>query len=1076
MKYHAAALVTISVLAGTAHAADKPVIAPPPAWVKPVAIPTASAKPDEAPVRILLSDQQILLDRDGQTVYSEVALKLQTPQGLAAGNISFPWRPDTDTLTVHKLLIRRGDQVIDVLASGQTFTVLRREQNLENATLDGMLTATIQPEGLQVGDIIDFAASISSSDPIMKGHVEQIAAAWNGIPVGRAHLRMQWPTTLPARLRAPYFPAAKPIKAGGVTSVEFALDNLEPLVPPKGAPLRYQLGRMIELTDFANWSDLGALMAPLYVKAATLPGQGPLRTELDRMTKLSPDPKVRAEAALALVQDRVRYVALAMGAGGYVPADAELTWSRRYGDCKGKTALLLALLHAMDIEAVPVAVNATTGDGLDARLPMVGLFNHVLVRATIAGQVYWLDGTRAGDSELGRLQVPNFGWGLPLVAKEATLVRMLPAPLTQPGSDVAIHIDARAGLTVPAPTRIETVIRGDDAVTVNAGLATLTGEARDRALRQYWKGEYDFIDVTSATATFDAKAGELRMAMEGVARMDWSRGEYETDGTSIGYKADFSRDAGQDRDAPFVVAYPYFSRVVETIALPRGFREQSAAQAALNQTIAGVTYHRSAGISGQVFTVEKTEKSVTPEFPARDAPAAQAMLRELADKRVYLRRPEGYSLTDAEVTASLATTPATADAFVTRGNMLLDRGRFDEAIKDFQQALALDPKHVNALADRGIAYVWKGDDVAAAQDLDAAQALDARNPVVFRARGLMAQRRGDFKAAVAAYTTSLEIEPNSVFALAKRADAYHRAGDDAAALRDADAVIRRRPDMPDLYLLRANIFRNGGKLEEALKEAAALEAAMPDNAYAHVAAANLYRAMHHDADAMKAYQSALAIKPEAYIYVNRSQYRPAADVAGKRADLDAAIKLDPTYVPAMIAKAKLQSDTGEVAGAIATLDTALVRQPGGAGILTYRGIAYARGGDRVRAEKDFAQSRNNATEPAELNNICWAKATAGVALESALIDCNAALARQPDVAGFLDSRALVSLRLGRLDAAIADYDHALAKNGKSASSLFGRAVAWARKGDKAKSDADAAAASSIDPDIRNTFEGYGITL
>jgi transglutaminase-like putative cysteine protease len=51
----------------------------------------------------------------------------------------------------------------------------------------------------------------------------------------------------------------------------------------------------------------------------------------------------RAEAALALVQDRVRYVALAMGAGGYVPADAAETWSRRYGDCKGKTALLLVV-------------------------------------------------------------------------------------------------------------------------------------------------------------------------------------------------------------------------------------------------------------------------------------------------------------------------------------------------------------------------------------------------------------------------------------------------------------------------------------------------------------------------------------------------------------------------------------------------------------------------------------------------------------------------------------------------------------------------------------------------------------
>jgi transglutaminase-like putative cysteine protease len=81
-------------------------------------------------------------------------------------------------------------------------------------------------------------------------------------------------------------------------------------------------------------------MAPLYEKAAAIPAQGPLRSELERIQSLSPDPKVRTEAALALVQDRVRYVALEMGAGGYVPTDAETTWSRRYGDCKGKTALL----------------------------------------------------------------------------------------------------------------------------------------------------------------------------------------------------------------------------------------------------------------------------------------------------------------------------------------------------------------------------------------------------------------------------------------------------------------------------------------------------------------------------------------------------------------------------------------------------------------------------------------------------------------------------------------------------------------------------------------------------------------
>ena len=108
-------------------------------------------------------------------------------------------------------------------------------------------------------------------------------------------------------------------------------------------------------------------------KAARVPAQGPLRNEVERIREASQDPVARAEAALKLVQGRIRYVALQMGQGGLVPADAETTWSRRYGDCKGKTALLLALLAELGIEAVPVIVNNSgSDDGLDARLPTPG--------------------------------------------------------------------------------------------------------------------------------------------------------------------------------------------------------------------------------------------------------------------------------------------------------------------------------------------------------------------------------------------------------------------------------------------------------------------------------------------------------------------------------------------------------------------------------------------------------------------------------------------------------------------------------------------------------------------------------
>ncbi|MDB5677083.1 tetratricopeptide repeat protein [Sphingomonas bacterium] len=1076
MRIKAFGLLAIMAFAGQAHAQDKPVIAPAPGWVKPVALPT-DGKDDGQPVRILLSDQQIDLTPGRPTMFTEFVAKIQTPQGLAAGNISLPWRPETDVLTVHKLVIRRGDKAIDVLASGQTFTVLRRETNLETATLDGVLTANIQPEGLQVGDIIDLAISITSRDPVLKNHVEEMAGAWNGVTIGRAHLRIQWPSDLKLRLRqTASYAALKPVKAGATTSVEFSADNLQPISPPKGAPPRYQLQRIVEASDFVSWADLGALMAPLYDKASAVPASATVQTEIARIRAASSDPVARAEAALALVQDRVRYVALAMGAGGLVPADAEATWTRRYGDCKAKTALLLAILHALDIKADAVAVNAIAGDGIDARLPMVGLFNHVLVRAQIGARTYWLDGTRSGDASLDRLTVPPFGWGLPLVASNAQLVRLLPPPLAKPNQVTAIRIDAQGGIAIPAPTHIEVVLSGDEAMGSSLWLAGLVGDQRDRTLRDYWHAQYDFIDIKSTSAAFDPKTGETRFVMDGLAKMDWSDGSYQTDGTGIGYRADFSRDPGPDRDAPFAVPYPYFTKLTETILLPKDFGATTGTAANVDKTVAGIEYRRTAAIVGNVFTIEKTERSVAPEFPAAEAPADQAALRALATQSISIRKPIGYRPSDADMTAMMAAAPTTAAGFLSRGNTLMERGRLDDAIKDYDQAIALDPGNVWAHADRGIALVWKDSTAEATRELDAAAALDPKNPVVWRARGLMAERRGAAKDAVAAYTASLVAEPGNVFALTHRAVANRAAGDPDAALADATAAIKLAPKAVDLYLLSANILRGQGKRDAALAQAAAVTAANPDNAYAFVVAAGIYGAFQRTDDAMRAYDRALAIKPASYIYLNRSYVRPKADVAGRLADLDAALKLDPNSADAIGGKAQLLADKGDLAGAIAMYSVAIGRLPNETELLSGRGVVYARAGQTALAEKDFAAVRAKATDANALNSICWSKATSNIALDSALQDCDAALAKEPGVAAYLDSRAFVLLRMGRYDDAIATYDKALGVSPALAASLYGRAVAWASKGNKVKSDADVAAAEAVDPDVRERFARYGVKL
>jgi transglutaminase-like putative cysteine protease len=106
----------------------------------------------------------------------------------------------------------------------------------------------------------------------------------------------------------------------------------------------------VELSDFADWGEVAALFAPLY-DAARRPGPHLLHAEIDRIAAISPDPMVRIGHALALVQGAVAYRYVALNEGNLRPAGA--VWAAKAGDCKGKSALLLALLDGLGIRAEP---------------------------------------------------------------------------------------------------------------------------------------------------------------------------------------------------------------------------------------------------------------------------------------------------------------------------------------------------------------------------------------------------------------------------------------------------------------------------------------------------------------------------------------------------------------------------------------------------------------------------------------------------------------------------------------------------------------------------------------------------
>lgn len=1075
--------VRIVVLAGAslsahaAFAADNLKFGPAPSWVVPQKIPDKSTKAANAPYAVLLTDEQVHLEPGKTISFGEIAIKLQSPDGLSAGNIAFPWNPAFDTVTVNKLHIIRDGKVIDVLGAGQTFTIARRETNLDAATLDGTLTAALQPEGLQVGDIVDIAMTNEHSDPTLKNHVEGDFAAWNALPIELSHVRISWPANMkPVVRESANLPAARQFLENGRHVFELTAQAIEPLITPKSAPMRYRIGRLGELSDFQSWADLADLFRPLFESAAVVPASGSLRDELETIRKQAHSPKERAELALQLVENRIRYVALAMGTGGLVPASAETTWARRFGDCKAKTALLLALLHELGIQAEPVLASVPLGDSVGERLPMAEDFDHVLVRAHIAGKDYWLDGTRTGDTDLDSIQIPDFGWGLPLV-EHAQLVKMVPAPLTVPSLERHVAIDASSGVYAPAAITIDEIYRGDEAVSLNPRYAALTPDQRDQQMTDEAKSFFDGFSVSGSSVQFDASKRELHISIKGSAKLNWKDGWFFVPTSSIGFDPDFDRPAGPLHDAPIAVAHPRYTKDEATIRLTPGLAAQQKLDSAIQETLAGVEYARNETVKGDVLTVDSSERSIASEVLYGDAVAAAPRLKALDKDDIYLRTTASYEVTDKDLAALGASTPGSAEEYVQRGNLYLNAKKYDEAIADYTAALKLDATNEWAWGNRGIAHVWKREFADAQEDLTAAEARDPTNSVALRAEGLMAEFKGECAKAVDFYTRSLASEPGRSFNIGHRATCEAVLLRYDSALADSALALKDDPGWWNLRLLRANIFMRQGNRDLVAAEADAMTKDNPNSASAWVGAAQAYAAIGQQDRAMKAFDRALAIKPEAYIYVNRSEVRRKSDVAGRAADLDAALKLAPNEPTALQGKAQLLSDSGNYKGALAMLDRVKFEPATDKLFVHYvqeqRAILMYKAGRAAEAEKLFGELSQKSFEPIELNNLCYDQATAGIRLEAALEDCRAALKVSPDDGAYLDSLGMVLLKLGKLDEALAAYNQAVAK-GEGAASLMGRAFVYLKKGDRTHAEADAEAARKLSPDIDATFAEYGL--
>jgi transglutaminase-like putative cysteine protease len=634
------------LLAAPAWSSDRPAFGPPPAWVDVAPIPEPPPADGAAAVQMVLDDNQTRLGPDGDVYYNRRVLKVLKPEGLASfKSQTFTWSPDKDELTIHTLRLLRGGQAIDLLKDGQDMPVLRRETNLERASLDGRLTVSRQIEGLQTGDVIEAAYTRVHRDPVVGRSYDIEKFAVPGL-VGRYRVRVSWPQATPMRwLSTAGMAPPRLSQVDGRSELDLDLAQVKAPQPPAGAPLRVRRLAEVEVSGFQTWNEVSARMAPLYARAEVLKPDSELRAEARAIAARFRTPGERAFAALALVEAKTRYFFLGMNDGGYVPAPADETWARKFGDCKGKTVLLLALLKALGVPAEPALVSTAGGDGLDERLPSAAAFNHVLVRAQIAGKTYWLDGARTGDvTGLAALQPPPWIWALPVRAGGAGLERIVQVPLDRPVVETLLRLDASAGLDRPAPARIEIRFTGDAANTFREGSARQARDDVQRTLRQNFQKTYSWIDVQTADWFDDPSSGSIRLVLTGPADMAWrlnpDLGVREFKLPGLGQGLSFPRrEPGPNSDAPYAIGFPNYTRSITEVVLPdagKGFTLRGSND---SQTIAGLEMKRSAVLDGAVARFASEVRSIVREIPAADAESANKALRLRSEDDSLVRAP-----------------------------------------------------------------------------------------------------------------------------------------------------------------------------------------------------------------------------------------------------------------------------------------------------------------------------------------------------------------------------------------------------------------------------------------------------
>jgi tetratricopeptide (TPR) repeat protein len=292
-----------------------------------------------------------------------------------------------------------------------------------------------------------------------------------------------------------------------------------------------------------------------------------------------------------------------------------------------------------------------------------------------------------------------------------------------------------------------------------------------------------------------------------------------------------------------------------------------------------------------------------------------------------------------------------AEAFELRGICRIARGELEEALDDFTRAIELAPLSARAYSLRGQVCFELGRVEEALANLRRALQIDPDSAEALRGMARCLAESGQTEVALRYYDRAIKRAPRRPDLLAERAECHEDLGRLDEALADLDAAIAQDRDDPELFRARGGC-RDGAEAEADFSRAIELE---PGEAEYWSLRALTRAELGKLDEALADAERAVELDPELPLaYMARACARQArGDLRGAALDHVEAGRREPSELVHVMNRAVIHQELGDLPALRADIDAAVVIDPTSVEVRALRGRLFVLEGALDRALEDF---------------------------------------------------------------------------------------------------------------------------